>query len=156
MASRAALNDIALRRTPARQSVDELILASRVLDDGLLQTQLSVPTAHCGGCMAKIERTLAQLDGVVSARVNLSTRRATVTWKRTGTAPPLLESLSKAGFEANLLNNLEGQPDRERRRLIVAMAVSGFAAMNIMLLSVSVWSGAISSMRYRRCWRFRR
>lgn len=148
MASRAALNDVALRRTSTRQSVDELVLASRVLDDGLLQTQLSVPTAHCGGCMAKIERVLAQLDGVVSARVNLSTRRATVTWKRTATVPPLLESLSEAGFEANLLSNLEGQPDRERRRLIVAMAVSGFAAMNIMLLSVSVWSGADASTRH--------
>ena len=148
MASPAALNDVALRRTSTRQSVDELILASRVLDDGLLQTQLSVPTAHCGGCMGKIERALAQLDGVVSARVNLSTRRATVTWKRTATIPPLLETLSEVGFEANLLSNLEGQPDRERRRLIVAMAVSGFAAMNIMLLSVSVWSGADPGTRH--------
>lgn len=146
MASCAAMDDIA-QPTLARQSVDELVLASRVLEDDLLQTQLSVPTAHCGGCMAKIERVLTGLEGVASARVNLSTRRVTVTWRRAGGVPPLLETLSGAGFEANLLSMLEDRPDNEKRRLILATAVSGFAAMNIMLLSVSVWSGADAGTR---------
>ena len=44
------------------QSVDELILASQTLDDGTMRTQLSVPTAHCGGCMAKIERILGAFE----------------------------------------------------------------------------------------------
>ncbi|WP_279589129.1 heavy metal translocating P-type ATPase [Sphingobium vermicomposti] len=140
------MDDIA-QPTLARQSVDELVLASRVLEDDLLQTQLSVPTAHCGGCMAKIERVLTGLEGVASARVNLSTRRVTVTWRRAGGVPPLLETLSGAGFEANLLSMLEDRPDNEKRRLILATAVSGFAAMNIMLLSVSVWSGADAGTR---------
>jgi Cu2+-exporting ATPase len=140
------MDDVA-QPTPARQSVDELVLASRVLENDLLQTQLSVPTAHCGGCMAKIERALTGLEGVASARVNLSTRRVTVTWRRAGGVPPLLETLSGAGFEANLLSTLEDRPDGEKRRLILATAVSGFAAMNIMLLSVSVWSGADAGTR---------
>ncbi|NIJ15441.1 Cu2+-exporting ATPase [Sphingobium vermicomposti] len=97
--------------------------------------------------MAKIERVLTGLEGVASARVNLSTRRVTVTWRRAGGVPPLLETLSGAGFEANLLSMLEDRPDNEKRRLILATAVSGFAAMNIMLLSVSVWSGADAGTR---------
>lgn len=126
------------------QSVDELILASQTLDDGTMRTQLSVPTAHCGGCMAKIERILGDLEGVVAARVNLSTRRVTITWRQaqTASAPPLLATLNEAGFEANLLSQPDDRTDPEKRRLIVATAVAGFAAMNIMLLSVSVWSGA--------------
>ena len=131
------------------QSVDELIFASQSLDDGTMRTQLSVPTAHCGGCMAKIERILGNLEGVVAARVNLSTRRVTVTWRQaqTASAPPLLATLNEAGFEANLLSQPDDRTDPEKRRLIVATAVAGFAAMNIMLLSVSVWSGADPATR---------
>lgn len=131
------------------QSVDELIFASQSLDDGTMRTQLSVPTAHCGGCMAKIERILGNLEGVVTARVNLSTRRVTVTWRQaqSASAPPLLATLNEAGFEANLLSQSDERDDPEKRRLIVATAVAGFAAMNIMLLSVSVWSGADPATR---------
>jgi cation transport ATPase len=62
--------------------------------------------------MAKIERILGNLEGVVAARVNLSTRRVTVTWRQaqTASAPPLLATLNEAGFEANL------QPTGRTRR----------------------------------------
>jgi Cu2+-exporting ATPase len=62
-------------------SADETLFASKPVADGILQTELSVPSAHCGGCIAGIERALCNLDGVVSARLNLSTRRATVKWR---------------------------------------------------------------------------
>ena len=55
---------------------------------GLRQNDLSVPGIHCGGCVARIERVLGGLPGVERARVNLSTRRVTVTWR--GEAPPPL------------------------------------------------------------------
>ena len=49
------------------QGADELLLASRKLDGGYAMTELSVPGAHCGGCIAAVERALSDLDGVVSA-----------------------------------------------------------------------------------------
>jgi len=33
----------------------------------------------CGGCVAKVERTLAKVTGIDRAEVNLATHRATVT-----------------------------------------------------------------------------
>ena len=106
-----------------------------------------VPQMHCAGCMRSIERGLAQLDGVASARVNLTERKVTVNW--VGQDPGvILDKLSSLGFTAHLpdaTKTIEA-PDG-LRELIWSMAVAGFAAANIMLLSVSVWSGAEAETR---------
>lgn len=135
------------RNAAAVLTAEEVLLASRDLGDDLLQTELSIPSAHCGACIAAIERTLSRLDGVVSARLNLSTRRATVKWRRNGPVPPFTGALAKAGYEASLFSYEEGDADPEMSRLVRATAVAGFAAMNIMLLSVSVWAGADEETR---------
>jgi Cu2+-exporting ATPase len=126
---------------------DELRLASRVLNDGLRQVEISVPTMHCGGCMQKIEKGLAKLPGVSEARVNLSSKRVTVRWQDDGVPPPLVETLHGLGFEAHLADTSAGGKDRTLSELVRALAVAGFAAGNIMMLSVSVWSGADGATR---------
>lgn len=126
---------------------DELLLASRQLDGDFAMTELSVPGAHCGGCIAAVERALSDLDGVVSARLNLTTRRATIKWRRGASAPPMIEALSNAGFESHLSSPDKTDNDPQLGRLFRATAVAGFAAMNIMLLSVSVWAGADGATR---------
>ncbi|MBX3576243.1 MAG: cadmium-translocating P-type ATPase [Rhizobiaceae bacterium] len=126
----------------------EIVLASRDLGDGIFQTDLSVPAAHCAGCIRTIEGTLARLGGVASARVNLTARRVAVRWRNDGDVPPLIETLRTAGYEATLAELAESSGDPEMTRLLRATAVAGFAAMNIMLLSVSVWSGAGDETRH--------
>ena len=129
-------------------SADEILLASRRIEDDLLQTDLSVPSAHCGGCIAAVERALSRLEGVVSARLNLTTRRATVQWRAGGPVPPFIHALADAGYEATLSSREDADDDPEFTRLVRATAVAGFAAMNIMLLSVSVWAGAGGGTRH--------
>lgn len=129
-------------------SAEEVLQASRNVEDGLVQTDLSVPSAHCGACIAAIERALSRLDGVVSARLNLSTRRATVKWRPGGSIPQFLHALSDAGYEASVFSYEDDETDPEFTKLIRATAVAGFAAMNIMLLSVSVWAGADQTTRH--------
>ncbi len=70
-------------------SPEEIRLASRELGGGLRQTDLSVPAMHCAACIQTVERTLGRLPGVENARVNLSTRRASVKW-RGEAAPPMI------------------------------------------------------------------
>ncbi|MBN9072860.1 MAG: cadmium-translocating P-type ATPase [Rhizobiales bacterium] len=127
-------------------SDDEVRLSSRALGDGTRQVELSVPTVHCAACIRTVERSLLDLPGVTGARVNLSTRRVSVKW-RDGTMPPIAATLASIGYVPNLFDASQEGRDRTLTELVRAVAVSGFAAANIMLLSVSVWSGAEGATR---------
>jgi len=122
-------------------SHEEIRLASHALGDGLRQTEISVPTIHCGGCIRSIEQGLGTLPGLVKARVNLSTKRVTVQW-REETWPPVFETLDRLGYPAHLHDTGADEKDAALTHLLRALAVSGFAAGNVMLFSMSVWAGA--------------
>ncbi len=134
-------------------SSEELLLSSRAVGDGLRQTDLSVPQVHCGACITAIEGALTKLPAVERARVNLSTRRVSIVWKEkteAGATDPA--QLAKAivdatGYDAHLFTNAEEAGEKLQKDLIRAVALCGFAAANIMLLSVSVWSGADAATR---------
>ena len=130
---------------PTTKAGEELLLSSRPLGGGRRRIELSVPGIHCGGCIARIESTLGKLPGVEEARVNFSTRRVAVTWR--GTPPPIIETLSGAGYAAHLFDEGANAKDEVLSELVRALGVAGFAAANIMLLSVSVWSGAEAATR---------
>jgi Cu2+-exporting ATPase len=135
-----------------RLSSDEILLASRHLEGELWQTILSVPGIHCGGCIARIESALGALAGVERARVSLSTKRVAITWRSAAAPPPLRETLSGLGYEGHLHDAIKEDGDPALGRLIRALAVAGFAAANIMALSVSIWSGAGDGTRSLFYW----
>lgn len=108
----------------------------------------TVPDLRCAGCISKLERGLATVPGVTGARVNFTARRVRVAHDGTVDADDLVESIRALGFAADpFLGEVESSTRGESRELVKALAVSGFAAMNVMLLSVSVWSGATGATR---------
>ncbi|WP_101342203.1 heavy metal translocating P-type ATPase [Cereibacter azotoformans] len=111
---------------------------------------LSLPTAHCAACMTTVEGGLEKLPGVRSARVNLTLRRVSVDAEAEVTAPVLIEALSRLGYEAHELDAgmlSATETDRQGRDLLMRLGVAGFSMMNVMLLSVAVWSGAEAATR---------
>jgi Cu2+-exporting ATPase len=112
-------------------------------------TTLAVENMHCGGCMRKVEAALTAVPGVASARANLSARRVTAMHSATGvSAPDLVDALDRAGFKAAEVANDGGDAPAKAadQDFLKRLGVAGFAAANIMLLSVSVWSGAAGDM----------
>ena len=103
---------------------------------------LTVPTMHCAGCMGKVERAFADLPAVTTARANLTARTVTVTHAPGVQPPALVAALDAAGFEAQPRDDSLAPTPSAVRPLLLPLAVAGFAGMNVMLLSVSVWSGA--------------
>ncbi|MEM1049885.1 MAG: heavy metal translocating P-type ATPase [Pseudomonadota bacterium] len=129
----------------SRLERERLLAASHGADETTVQSDFLVPAMHCVGCIRAIETGLARLPGVINVRANLSTRRVSVRWRPEDNGPSdFVGALADLGFEADLfdLANLKDEGDPVGRRLLLSLAVAGFAAANIMLLSVSVWSGA--------------
>jgi Cu2+-exporting ATPase len=111
---------------------------------------LSVPGIHCAACISTIEGALARLPGVRSARVNLTLRRVIAEADPDVTPQALAAAVERLGYEAHELDQgvlSVTETDRQGRELLMRIGVSGFAMMNIMLLSVAVWSGAEAATR---------
>jgi P-type Cu2+ transporter len=109
----------------------------------LTDSRFTVSGMRCAGCIAKVERGLQAVEGVEAARVNFSAKRVAVRHDRTLDTDALVAAIERLGFEAQAAEaNPLGQDDAESRMLLRSLAVAGFGMMNIMLLSVSVWSGA--------------
>jgi len=106
---------------------------------------LVVEGVHCGACISTIEKGLGREAGVRGARVNLASKRVTVEWDDGALEPAaILVRLSGLGypaypFAAAIADSVEAA---EERRLLRCLGVAAFGAMNVMLISVALWSGA--------------
>jgi P-type Cu2+ transporter len=114
----------------------------------LPETHFAVPGIRCAGCISNLETGLSQVPGIAAARVNFTAKRLSVNHLPETTIPAIQRAIAALGFESQPLGKeLSGTGDESSRDLLKAMAVAGFAMMNIMLLSVSVWSGASGATR---------
>ena len=114
-----------------------------------IELDLLLEGLDCAACVWLLESMLARNPTMRRARVSLSTRRLSLRWQ--GTAA---EANDHAGLVASLgfrpvpYETLAAAADDERqsRALLRCLAVAGFAAANVMLLSVAIWSGHDGSM----------
>ena len=105
---------------------------------------LAVRGAKCGGCLSKIETAVQALPGIETARLNLSNGRMAISWTGALGANRIAETIRALGYGVAAYDTTTetSATQKEERKLLIAMGVAGFAAANIMLLSVSVWGGA--------------
>jgi Cu2+-exporting ATPase len=128
--------------TPSAQALAERAITARIL--------LALPTAHCAACISDVEQALQGMPGVRAARVNLTLKRVAVDASADVTPEAMIDTLSGVGYPAQELDPdalTLTENDRHGRDLLMRLAIAGFAMMNIMLLSVAVWSGAEAATR---------
>ncbi|MCR5881049.1 HAD-IC family P-type ATPase [Phenylobacterium sp. J367] len=113
-------------------------------EDGRASLDLLVRGARCAACMAKIETAVGKLPGVETARLNLTSGKLAVGFKGADGDPgQVIATLDRLGYPATPYDPGQAQAahDREGRRLVLALAVAAFGAMNTMMFSVPLWAG---------------
>jgi Cu2+-exporting ATPase len=112
--------------------------------DGGHELTLAVDGLQCGACVWLIESVLAKQPGILIGRVNMTTRRLRLAWQGAATeADNLVAKIEALGYRLVPfdLSALSAAQDEKGRMLLRSLAVAGFAASNVMLMSIAVWAG---------------
>lgn len=123
--------------------------------DGLQRLGLLVEGAHCGACVARIERLMQADPAVKEARFNLTLKRLALGWEgEVEEIDRLAARLRAAGFDVApyATDSLAAEEDRTGRELLRCLGVAAFAAANTMMLAIAVWSGQVQDMGPAQVW----
>lgn len=124
-------------------SVDYSALAI-TSENGLKRFDAAIEGMTCAACIGDIEKSLRDLPGLLSVRVNYTNRRLALEWRDDKfSLKTVFDRLILKGYQLHPFEiaEQERQENETSRWLLRCLAIAGFAAMNIMLLSVGVWIG---------------
>ncbi|MCW2272523.1 cadmium-translocating P-type ATPase [Rhodoblastus acidophilus] len=121
----------------------------RTDEDGRSRLDLAIDGITCAACLPDIETAMKRLPGVKLARLNLTSHRLALTYDPSQVEPARFTGVLEAiGYRAYPYEQRQVEADEQARftLLLKCLGVAVFAAMNIMLLSISVWSGQSTSL----------
>ena len=117
--------------------------------EGRVNLDLAVEGISSADAIAEIERALSVIPGLTQARLNFTTRRLSTEWIKASFNPsPAISTLENLGYRVAPFTGdaEESEEDRYTRWLLRCLVVSGFAGINVMLLSVSIWAGNVTDI----------
>ena len=108
---------------------------------------LAVEGIFCGACVWLIENSLEKQANVISARVNMSTKRLTLVWKG---------DVEQIDQYVHLIHNLgyklipydsaqENQHLNEEKKILRYIAIAGGAFAQSMMIAIAIWAGSLGS-----------
>ena len=118
-------------------------------EDGARRIELAVEGITCAACMTDIERGLKRVPGIVRARVNLTSRRTSVIFRPEQLSPDdVLRRMAAIGYPSHPFDPALARDSRSAAasELLRAMGVAAFGVMNVMLMSIAVWSGNVTDI----------
>jgi Cu2+-exporting ATPase len=109
---------------------------------------LLVEGIHCAACVWLIERTLGTEAGIQNISVNLTNKRLHVKWNNSQISlSEIIKRLGEIGYSALPFDpeSAEGALKKHNRALLLRMAFAGFTMMNLLWVSIALYSGADKS-----------
>jgi Cu2+-exporting ATPase len=99
--------------------------------------------------MRLIEQALISDDQVKSARVNMTSEQVTFAWDGARCdGDRLCQKVEKLGYKLHPIDEAAEKGAETQKQLLKAIAISGFAAANMMLISIALWSSSGETMGY--------
>ncbi len=109
------------------------------------EVHLLVEGIHCAACVWLIENSLSKLPGILSARVNLSAKRLLLRWDNSQIKlSEIIRRLGTIGYSATPFDPeaAENILKRQTRDLLFRITFAGFTMMNLLWVSIALYSGA--------------
>jgi Cu2+-exporting ATPase len=110
---------------------------------------LVITGISCAACAWLIEHRLNQLEHVISANLNLTTHRLMIRWLDADIKlSHIFEEIHQLGYQAHPFSATEAEHQRiqESKTAFRRLAVAGFATMQVMMLAVPLYVGALQGI----------
>jgi Cu2+-exporting ATPase len=110
---------------------------------------LVISGISCAACAWLIEHRLNQLEHVVSVNLNLTTHRLLIRWLDDEVKlSQIFEEIHQLGYQAHPFSATAAEQQRiqESKTAFRRLAVAGFATMQVMMLSVPLYVGAMQGI----------
>lgn len=130
-------------RAPRPEAAERYDLKRHVVrrDDGAHEMTLAVDGLQCGACVWLIEQVLSRETDLRTGRVNMTTGRLRLVWNGpSADADRYVARVESLGYRLIPFDTASLAAPQDRY-LLRAVAVAGFAAGNVMLLSIGIWAG---------------
>ncbi len=121
----------------------------RATDSAVREASLILEGIVCAACVWLNEKHVKQLPGVLDFRINYSTHRATLRWDNTQVQlSDVLKAISEIGYHAHPFDTkrLESLQKQEKSAALRRIAVAGLGMMQVMMIAVAMYIGAVSDM----------
>ena len=109
------------------------------------EINLLVEGIHCAACVWLIERGLQRSPAVLNAEVNLAGKRLHLKWDNSKSKlSDLIRLLARIGYSAVPYDpeTAEGSIRKTNRAMLFRLFFAGFAMMNMLWISIALYSGA--------------
>lgn len=138
----------------ASENEDEILKKLKVFDDDSIlkefvesqgdasEIQLTISGINCAACGWLIEKQLAKLSGVMKVGVNVSARRASITWNNQQLQlSQLLNHIEKIGYHGKPFQpeQHEATYRQENQDFLKRLGLAGIMTMQVMMLNVGVF-----------------
>jgi Cu2+-exporting ATPase len=123
-----------------------------------LTAHLLLDGITCAACVWLIEHRLQSIVGVIQVRVNASTHQCHLSWDpQQAPLSLLMSSLADIGYRPQPLteDHQERQRERYQRTALMRLAVAAFGMMQVGMVSIALYAGAIQGMDEQWSYLFR-
>jgi len=141
--SDAQLNELSLYDEPSLQK--EFVVDK----DGQREATLVIEGITCAACVWLLEHHLTKQAGVSVAKVNLTNHRARICWNPDEQKlSQLMAEIYRIGYQAHPYhpNKEEQLLEQERKRATRRLGVAGLGMMQVMMIAVALYGGAIQGI----------
>ncbi|MFT2090864.1 heavy metal translocating P-type ATPase [Paraglaciecola sp. 2405UD69-4] len=122
---------------------DDLILSEFVGKNNTTHDiQLTISGINCAACGWLIEKQLSKLQGIVQVAVNVSARRATVSWNsEVLQLSSILKHIENIGYHGKPFQPEEHEASykQENQAFLKKLGLSGLMTMQVMMLNIGVF-----------------